>query len=173
MSPSTVNCTSPPPRRIANDPGTGATHLSATTASPARPSPLPTTSAPRGASPLSTQTSPVMACNADPRAPALIAPARAGSTVRFLWSSWFASHKGPIVNYLARYTGPVEKVDLNALSWFKISERGLAADGRWAVDEMMDDGNVTATVTPHDIAPVTYILRHELIALHYMTEDSL
>ncbi|KAF2401055.1 hypothetical protein EJ06DRAFT_529217 [Trichodelitschia bisporula] len=145
MSPSTVNCTSPRPRRIANDPGTGATHLSTTTASPARPSPLPTTSAPRGASPSSTQTSPAMACNADPRAPALIAPARAGST----------------------------KVDLNALSWFKISERGLAADGRWAVDEMMDDGNVTATVPPHDIAPVTYILRHELIALDYVTEDSL
>ncbi|KAF2401570.1 hypothetical protein EJ06DRAFT_528750 [Trichodelitschia bisporula] len=160
MSPSTVNCTSPRPRRIANDPGTGATHLSATTASPARPSPLPTTSAPRGASPSSTQTSPAMACNADPRAPALIAPARAGST-------------GPIVNYLARYTGPVEKVDLNALSWFKISERGLAADGRWAVDEMMDDGNVTTTVTPHDIAPVTYILRLELIALYYVTEDNL
>ncbi|KAF2400561.1 hypothetical protein EJ06DRAFT_530523 [Trichodelitschia bisporula] len=37
----------------------------------------------------------------------------------------------------------------------------------------MDDGNVTATVIPHDIAPGTYILRHELIALHYATEDSL
>ncbi|KAF2396077.1 hypothetical protein EJ06DRAFT_534216 [Trichodelitschia bisporula] len=70
-----------------------------------------------------------MACNADSRAPTLIAPARAGSEVRFLWSPWFGSHKGPIVNYLARYTGPVEQVDLNTLSWFKISERGLAADG--------------------------------------------
>ena len=38
---------------------------------------------------------------------------------------------------------------------------------------MMANGNISSTVIPHDIKPGNYVLRHELIALHYATEDSL
>jgi hypothetical protein len=75
---------------------------------------------------------------------------------------------------MAPYEGAVENVDFNKLSFFKISEKGLGADNKtWAVDEMMANGNVSSTVIPHDIKPGNYVLRHELIALHYSTEDSL
>lgn len=115
-----------------------------------------------------------MACNSKLGAPALIAPARAGAKVNFMWNPWFASHKGPLLSYMAPYSGPVEKVDFNQLHFFKISEEGLSADGKtWAVDTMMARGNVSSTMIPHDLKPGTYVLRHELIALHYATEDSL
>jgi len=120
------------------------------------------------------QRSPDMACGVKPNAPALIAPARAGSQIKFQWNPWYNSHKGPLITYLAPYEGAVQNVDVNKLSFFKISEKGLAADNRtWAVDEMMANGNISSTVIPYDIKPGTYILRHELIALHYSTEDSL
>jgi len=91
-----------------------------------------------------------------------------------MWNPWYVSHKGPVLSYMARYEGPIENVNVNKLNFFKISEKGLAPDNKtWAVDEMMANGNVTVTTIPHDLQPGTYILRHELIALHYATEDSL
>jgi cellulase len=120
------------------------------------------------------QTSPDIACNSGVKVPELEATARAGSKINFMWSPWFKSHKGPIISYLAAYDGPINKVNLNQLKFFKIGERGLAEDNRtWAVDEMMNNDNITSTVIPHDIKPGAYIVRHELIALHYATEDSL
>ena len=120
------------------------------------------------------QTSLDMACNVKPAAPTLIAPARAGASVKFMWNPWYASHKGPLITYMAPYEGAIESVDVNKLSFFKVTEKGLAADNKtWAVDEMMANGNVSSAVIPHDLKPGNYILRHELIALHYSTEDSL
>jgi hypothetical protein len=120
------------------------------------------------------QTSPDMACGAKPTAPAIIAVARAGSEVKFQWNPWYRSHLGPIMTYMAPYEGPVERVNVNSLSFFKVSEKGLAGDNKtWAVDEMMANGNVTSAPIPYDIRPGKYILRHELIGLHYATEDSL
>jgi cellulase len=78
------------------------------------------------------------------------------------------------VSYLAPYEGSLENVDVTKLSFFKISEKGLLPDNKtWAVDEMMANGNISSTVIPHDIKAGNYVLRHELIALHYATEDSL
>jgi hypothetical protein len=120
------------------------------------------------------QTSPAIACSVEPGAPAIAAPARAGAGIEFSWNPWYANHKGPLVTYMAPYEGSVDKVDVNKLSFFKIGERGLAADGKtWAVDEMIANGSVSTAVIPHDIKSGNYILRHELIALHYATEDSL
>jgi cellulase len=120
------------------------------------------------------QSSPDVACNSKPRAPALIASARAGSEVKFQWNPWYQSHKGPMLSYLAPYEGSIEKVDVNKLSFFKFHERALLADNKtWGVDEMMANGNVSTAIIPHDIKPGNYVLRHELIGLHYSTEDSL
>jgi len=129
----------------------------------------------RGRAPFITdQNSPAMACQSDPKPPALVAPVRAGATIEFQWNPWYKSHKGPIVSYMAPYDVPVENIDVNKLEFFKISETGLLKDNlTWAVDEMMANGNKTTAVIPHDIRAGKYVLRHELIALHYATEDSL
>ena len=83
------------------------------------------------------------------------------------------THKGPILTYMAPYEGPVDKVDVNALKFFKISEYGLAPDNKtWATDEMISNSNITTATIPHDLKSGNYILRHELISLHYATEDS-
>jgi lytic cellulose monooxygenase (C1-hydroxylating) len=93
-----------------------------------------------------------MACNHNPTPPALVAEARAGSQLDFIWNPWFVSHKGPLVTYMAPCSGSVDKVELNKLKFFKISERGLAKDNiTWAVDEMMDNGNITFATNPYDI----------------------
>ncbi|KAF2669544.1 hypothetical protein BT63DRAFT_362107, partial [Microthyrium microscopicum] len=118
------------------------------------------------------QSSKDMACSVSPKAPAIVAPVRAGAGIKFNWNPWYASHKGPLISYMAPYEGSIQSVDVNKLKFFKISESGLAADNKtWAVDEMMANGNVSSTVIPFDLKPGNYVLRHELIALHYSTED--
>ncbi|KAF2417132.1 glycoside hydrolase, partial [Tothia fuscella] len=104
----------------------------------------------------------------------MIAPTRAGSKISFQWNPWYASHKGPLISYIAQYEGSIDNVDPTKLKFFKVAERGLLGDNKtWAVDEMMANGNISTAVIPHDIKPGNYVLRHELIALHYATEDSL
>jgi hypothetical protein len=111
--------------------------------------------------------------NKQPKAPALIAPARAGSRLTFMWSPWLLSHKGPIVTYMARYEGSLDSVNLQTLNFFKITERGLAADNiTWGTDELNQNRNITRATIPHDIRPGKYVVRHEIIAMHFSTEDS-
>ena len=117
--------------------------------------------------------SPDMTCNKQAKAPALIAPARAGSNVTFMWSPWLVSHKGPLITYMAPYSGEIASANLQDLNFFKIAERGLLPDNKtWATDEMNQNKNVTYATIPHDIKAGKYIIRHELIAMHFSTEDS-
>ncbi|KAK1751082.1 glycosyl hydrolase family 61-domain-containing protein [Echria macrotheca] len=112
-----------------------------------------------------------MACNfgGSPR-PSAIAEVRAGSNVTFHWSHWLYSHKGPITAWMAPYTGPVSAVNPNDLSFFKIAEDTVDAAGVWANVRMMDQTNRTWTATiPADIKSGTYIIRHEIVALHFST----
>jgi cellulase len=103
----------------------------------------------------------------------LIAPARAGSNVTMYWSPWVPSHRGPLTNYLAPYTGNISNVDLNSLKFLKMAEEGLGADNKtWATDRMLANNGTWATTIPADIKPGTYVLRHELLALHFATANS-
>jgi cellulase len=113
-----------------------------------------------------------MACG-DGAAPAqLVAPARAGSNVTYYWSPWVPSHRGPMTSYLAPYAGDLSQVDLNALRFFKIAEDALHADGTWSTDKLIADKGLWTTGLPADIKPGSYVLRHELTALHFATESS-
>jgi hypothetical protein len=47
-------------------------------------------------------TSPDIACRKGAKAPSLIAPARAGSEMKFSWSNYFTSHKGPVLTVRIR-----------------------------------------------------------------------
>jgi cellulase len=65
------------------------------------------------------------------------------------------------------------QVNLQSLKFFKIHERGLLPDNKtWATDEMGYTNNSTPVTIPHDIKAGKYIVRHELIAMHFATEDS-
>lgn len=83
------------------------------------------------------------------------------------------SHKGPILTFMAPYGGDPDNEPLVRLKFFKIQERGLLPDNStWATDEMIQNNNVTWATIPHDIKPGKYVVRHEIISLHFATEDS-
>jgi cellulase len=114
-----------------------------------------------------------IACGSNTVPAGTIAPARAGSNITFGWSTWPITHNGPIMTYMAPYEGDVAKVDVTKLKFFKIAELGLADDGvTWATNVLTANDNVTAVTIPHDIKSGNYIVRHELITLHFATEDS-
>ncbi|KAM7214904.1 Glycosyl hydrolase family 61 domain containing protein [Rhypophila decipiens] len=101
-------------------------------------------------------------------APGAVAEVRAGSNVTFHWSRWLYSHKGPITAFMAPYDGPISKVDVNKLEFFKIGQEDVNSQGVWATTKLLDSTNGTWTTTiPADIKPGTYVIRHEIIALHF------
>jgi hypothetical protein len=74
---------------------------------------------------------------------------------------------------MGRYEGDISNVDVNEVEFFKIGEVGLLPDGTtWGTDVLTANENVTSVTIPHDIAPGNYIIRHEIITLHFATEDS-
>jgi hypothetical protein len=114
-----------------------------------------------------------MACNAPPvTPPGLIATVRAGSEVVFRWSDWIPSHRGPITTWLAPYQGDVSKANVNNLDFIKIHEAGLYDDMTWSTDKLLSNNGSWPVTLPWDINPGTYILRHELLALHFATPHS-
>jgi hypothetical protein len=50
-----------------------------------------------GVGPVLDVTSPDIACRKGAVAPALMGQARAGSTMKFQWTNYFTSHKGPVL----------------------------------------------------------------------------
>ncbi|CAG8983120.1 hypothetical protein HYALB_00004563 [Hymenoscyphus albidus] len=94
----------------------------------------------------------------------------AGGKIDLQWTTWPESHHGPMIDYLANCNGDCTTVDKTALAFFKIDGVGLidgsAAPGKWASDEMIANNNTWSVTIPSDIAPGSYVLRHESIALH-------
>ncbi|RDL33867.1 uncharacterized protein BP5553_08235 [Venustampulla echinocandica] len=119
--------------------------------------------------PITNTTTNDLACNINHMpAPGAIAEVRAGSNISFHWSRWLYSHKGPITAWMAPYEGSVDAIDVNKLAFFKIKEETVGADGIWANVRMMNFTNDTYTATiPADIKPGTYIIRNEIVALHF------
>jgi len=114
-----------------------------------------------------------MACGKMAAPAELVGTARAGSNVTYYWSPWLPSHRGPMTSYLAPYSGDLAKADLNELKFFKIAEEALHADGKtWATDRLIADKGRWNTAIPGDIRSGTYVLRHELTALHFATKNS-
>jgi len=66
----------------------------------------------------------------------------AGSKIELEWSTWPDSHKGPIINYLARCNnGDCTKVDKTTLNFFKVQAAALVnptpEPGTWVTDTMI------------------------------------
>ena len=97
----------------------------------------------------------------------------AGDTVTLQWSSWPESHHGPVIDYLARCdNGDCTTVDKSHLRFRKIAEAGLLDDGAtpppgyWAADKLREENAGWRVTIPACLAPGSYVLRHEIIALH-------
>ncbi|KAA8892615.1 glycosyl hydrolase family 61-domain-containing protein [Sphaerosporella brunnea] len=107
-----------------------------------------------------------IACNTGSTAAQLSATAAAGADVKFFWTTWPESHKGPVMTYLANCNGNCKDADPTTLDFFKIDEAGLHSDGSWASDAVIADNSTWTVKIPSDIAAGNYLLRHELLALH-------
>jgi hypothetical protein len=98
------------------------------------------------------------------------ATVRAGDKITLQWNTWPESHKGPVIDYLARCNGDCETVDKTSLEFFKISAAGLIDrsmnNGKWADDVLMANNFQWTVQIPADLAAGNYVLRHEMIALH-------
>lgn len=109
-----------------------------------------------------------IACHRGGQSSSTFATVSAGSTIQLTWNTWPESHKGPIMNYLARVSD-FASAQPGSLSFFKISQAGLVSGsnpGTWVTDQMIQSGFRTSVTIPSSIAAGRYVLRHEIIALH-------
>jgi cellulase len=105
-----------------------------------------------------------IACHKDATAGQAVAKVAAGGTVELQWSVWPDSHKGPVLDYLAK-VDDATTATADGLSFFKIDQGGL--DGAdWASDKLIANNNSWTVTIPTSIAAGQYVLRHEIIALH-------
>lgn len=94
-----------------------------------------------------------------------LAKVAAGGTVEFHWSAWPESHMGPVITYVAPYTGDVASVAKADLKWTKIDAHGYES-GEWAAVKMIGQNNTWPVTVPETLAAGKYVFRHEIIALH-------
>jgi cellulase len=94
-----------------------------------------------------------------------MAKVTAGGVVEFNWSVWPESHMGPVITYVAPYTGDIEAVKKEELKWTKIDGAGYE-NGEWAAVKMIAQNNTWPVTVPETLAAGKYVFRHEIIALH-------
>lgn len=92
-----------------------------------------------------------------------------GQDITISWNQWPGSHQGPIINYLSPYAATPD-----ALQWTKIDQAGIVNDtdrygalSTWVTDVLIANNESSIFTVPQDLAPGDYVLRHEIIALHY------
>ncbi|KAF2429108.1 glycoside hydrolase [Tothia fuscella] len=125
----------------------------------------------KGGPPVDNVTAPEITCRSHPLIdPALTAIARAGANITFKWSDWFTNHKGPVLTYMGEIKDGQKPEDVD---FFKISEATYdPRTMRWGTDWLIEDNdNYYTSTIPSDVKPGTYIVRHELIALHNALND--
>lgn len=108
-------------------------------------------------------------------------PVTPGDKILFQWNGWPQSHKGPAMSYLAPCNGTdgCASVDKTELEFFKIdnsaptflNESG-GPPGFWATDVLIANNNSWLVEVPPTLTPGPYVLRHEIIALHYAAQTN-
>ncbi|EJF65162.1 glycoside hydrolase family 61 protein [Dichomitus squalens LYAD-421 SS1] len=98
----------------------------------------------------------------------IYATVAAGSQVALNWTTWPASHVGPMITYLAEAPSDITKwLPGTDAVWFKIAEAGKTSDGKWAATDLLTASDSIYTFTiPSKLKAGQYIVRHEIIALH-------
>ncbi|KAF8916907.1 glycoside hydrolase [Mucidula mucida] len=122
---------------------------------------------------ISDVTSPDITCSignsALPPGP-ISATVAAGQTVTMLWNTWPIGHFGPVLNYMAKCPTSdcsTYKGDTGS-PWFKI-QQSVFENGEWASDTLAKSNFTYVVRIPNNIAPGSYLLRHENLALHGAT----
>ncbi|OLN92290.1 Polysaccharide monooxygenase Cel61a 1 [Colletotrichum chlorophyti] len=95
----------------------------------------------------------------------------AGEKISVKWNTWPESHKGPVIDYLAKCSGDCSSATKTDLKFFKIAQKGLTG-GSWAADELIENDLTWDITIPGDIAAGNYVLRHEIIALHSAGQEN-
>ncbi|KAI1198438.1 lytic polysaccharide monooxygenase [Nemania serpens] len=95
--------------------------------------------------------------------------ANGGDTLTLYWNTWPDTHRGPIINYLAKCAGECTSAAPGSLSFTKISQAAYISGsnpGSWVTDSMIAKNFTSDVKLPAGLAPGNYVLRHEIIALH-------
>ncbi|KAK0630930.1 glycosyl hydrolase family 61-domain-containing protein [Bombardia bombarda] len=126
--------------------------------------------------PPSNYSTPDIICHRDGAPAKSHAPVKAGDRIHIQWNGWPQSHHGPVLSYLAPCGGSdgCASVDGAQLNWTKIDNSAPALlsetggpPGNWATDVLIASNNSWLVGIPAGLAPGPYVLRHEIIALHY------
>lgn len=114
-------------------------------------------------------------CHFNSKPGALHANITAGDSLTLKWNEWPTSHKGPVLDYLARCDGDCSTKDKTKLEWVKIGQLGwlnstgwdvIDLGGTWATDVLIVNGFEWTVKVPEVLEEGNYVLRHEIIALH-------
>ncbi|KAF2020502.1 lytic polysaccharide monooxygenase [Aaosphaeria arxii CBS 175.79] len=115
-----------------------------------------------------------IACHFNSKPGALHVNATAGEKLTMQWNEWPTSHKGPVLDYLARCDGgDCSTADKEKLEWVKIGQLGwlnssgwVELGGTWTSDVLIANKFQWTVKIPKALEPGSYVLRHEIIALH-------
>ncbi|KAL2123477.1 hypothetical protein VTJ04DRAFT_3932 [Mycothermus thermophilus] len=133
---------------------------------------------------------PDIICHRGGVSPRAHAPVTAGGKVQVQWNGWPIGHVGPILTYIAPCGGlpgaeegctGVDKTDLrwtkidDSMPPFRFTDATKPVSGRaqfpigqvWATDALVEANNSWSVVIPRNIPPGPYVLRQEIVALHY------
>ncbi|KAJ4289534.1 hypothetical protein N0V90_010863 [Kalmusia sp. IMI 367209] len=111
-----------------------------------------------------------IACHKDATAGAKVAQVKAGGKIDIQWTTWPDSHKGPVLDYLAKVDDATASKSSD-LQFFKIDEAGIDGD-QWATDKLIANNQTWTVTIPTSIADGQYVLRHEIIALHSAGQEN-
>lgn len=132
--------------------------------------------------PPSNYTSPDIICHRNGSPARAHVPVSPGDTIHMQWNGWPASHVGPILSYLAPCDASntngsgdgCASVDKTKLEFTKIDDSSPVffnesggPPGLWATNTLIASNNSWLVGLPATLSPGAYVLRHELIALHY------
>ncbi|KAK4225083.1 glycosyl hydrolase family 61-domain-containing protein [Podospora fimiseda] len=124
--------------------------------------------------PPSNYTTPDIICHRSGTSPKAHAPIKAGERIHVQWNGWPQNHVGPILSYLAPCTGTQDgctSVDKLSLRWTKVDDSSPViidpAQGTWVTNLLIRQNNSWQVEIPQGLKPGPYVLRNEIIALHY------
>ncbi|KAH8759797.1 family 61 glycoside hydrolase [Diaporthe sp. PMI_573] len=90
----------------------------------------------------------------------------AGGTIQFQWTTW-PHGLGPMLTYIAPYSGSPSSIDKSKLLWTKIDEAGINYNTQvWAAQDMINNNNTWTITVPKTLKAGSYVFRHETIAAH-------
>ncbi|KAK4160383.1 glycosyl hydrolase family 61-domain-containing protein [Cladorrhinum sp. PSN259] len=130
-------------------------------------------------------TTPEIICHISGASPRAHAPVKAGDKIHVQWNGWPQNHVGPILSYVAPCSGTQDgctSVDKTALRWTKIDDSapvlvdplgsgGGAGVGTWSTNVLISQNNSWQVEIPKGLKPGPYVLRNEIIALHFANQQ--